>query len=193
VDVLAVVGGIAGPAIAVAAAEEGGAGLQINLFWIIVSSLNFAILLVLLWQFALKPISRTLDERRQRIEAGLRDAEQARKDREAADHERAAALAEARREATDILNRAQKVAQETREADIKATREELERLKHVAADEIQAEKQRAMADLRAQVADLALEAAGKVVGESMNDARQHRLVEEFLRESAAEAGRGSKG
>ena len=188
-DVLATTGALGS---ALLAAEQGGAGLQINLFWIIVSALNFAVLLVLLWQFALKPISRMLDERRDRIEQGLKDAEQARRDREAADKEHAAALAEARREANDILNRAQKIAQETREADLKATRAELERLRQGAADDIEAEKLRAMADLRSQVAALALEAAGKVVGESMTDARQHRLVEEFLRESAADGQAGSK-
>jgi F-type H+-transporting ATPase subunit b len=188
VDVLAT-GAVA---TALLAQAEGGAGLQINLFWIIVSALNFAVLLVLLWQFALRPISRMLDQRQARIEQGLRDAEQARRDREAADAERAASLAEARREANDILNRAQKIAQETREADLKATREELERLRVAAADDIESEKQRAMADLRSQVAALALEAAGKVVGESMNDARQHRLVEDFLRESATDGKTGSK-
>ena len=55
-----------------------------------------------------------------------------------------------------------------------------------AAEDIQAEKGRAMADLRAEVATLALEAAGKVVGESMDDARQRRLVNEFLRETASQ-------
>jgi F-type H+-transporting ATPase subunit b len=175
-----------------AAEETGGGGLQINLFWIIVAALNFALLLVALWVLAFKPVSKMLDERRVKIETGLRDAEQARRDREQAGAERVAALTEARREATDILNRAQKIAQETRDADIKATKDELERLRQVAAEQIEAEKVRAMADLRAEVANLALEAAGKVVGESMNDARQHRLVEEFLRESA-DASSGSKG
>ena len=181
-DFLAVSVGASGFAQPVAAAE--GAGLQINLFWVLVSALNFGLLLVILWVIALKPLSRTLDERRARIEQGLRDAEQARRDREQADAERTAALAEARREANEILDRAQKVAQESRDADIAATREELERLRQRAAGEIEAEKQRAMSDLRAEVANLALEAAGKVVGESMDDARQRRLVEEFLKESA---------
>ena len=45
-------------------------------------------------------------------------------------------------------------------------------------------KQRAIADLRAEVADLALRAAGKVVGETMTDDRQRRLVKEFLDETA---------
>ena len=166
-------------------------GLQINFFWVIVSSINFLIFLALIYTFALKPVSRMLNDRRARIETGLRDAEQARRDREQAETERVAALAEARREANDILSRAQKIAQETRDADIAATRAELERLRQRAAEEIQAEKGRAMADLRAEVANLALEAAGKVVGESMDDARQRRLVEEFLRESATPSG-GSK-
>jgi hypothetical protein len=68
-----------------------------------------------------------------------------------------------------------------RDADIAATREELERLREKATADIAAERDRALADLRAQVADLALAAAGKVVvGETMTDARQRRLVEEFL-------------
>ena len=74
-------------------------------------------------------------------------------------------IAAARREASEILDRAQRVAQETREADIAATREELERMRVRAAAEIEAEKGRAIADLRAEVADLALAAAGRVVGE----------------------------
>ena len=184
-ELLAVVAGGAGGAATLVPGAAESTGLSINFFWIIVSSLNFLVFLALIYAFALKPVSRMLGERRQRIEAGLRDAEQARRDRERADAERTAALAEARREANEILNRAQKVAQEARDADIAATRADLDRLRTRAAAEIEADKQRAMADLRAEVASLALEAAGKVVGESMTDARQRRLVEEFLRETAA--------
>ena len=74
------------------------------------------------------PDGQTLDDRRARIEQGLQDAEQARRDRESAEQERLAAIQEARREANEIINRAQKVAAETREQDIAATREELARL-----------------------------------------------------------------
>ena len=132
-------------------AEAGGeeaAAFQINLFWVIMQALSFLIFLALLYVLALKRIGGVLETRRQTIEQGLRDAEQARKDREAAAAEHAATLAEARREANDILTRAQKVAQEARDADLAATREELERIRVRAADEIEAEKQRAMAELR---------------------------------------------
>ena len=76
-----------------------------------------------------------LEDRRERIEQGLKDAEQARKDRENAEAERVATLAEARKEANDI-RRAQKLAQENRDADLAATREELERMRERAAGEI---------------------------------------------------------
>jgi F-type H+-transporting ATPase subunit b len=189
VDILAVAAGAAGGDIALAAETASTeAGLTINLFWVLVSAINFLLLLAIVWTFALKPLTRTLDDRRNAIEQGLKDAEQARRDREAAETERLAALAEARREANDILARAQKVAQETRDADIAATREEIERIRVRAAEEIEAEKLRAMGELRAEVADLALAAAGRVIGETMDDPRQRRLVEEFLTESAATRG-----
>ncbi|HEX7473772.1 MAG TPA: F0F1 ATP synthase subunit B [Candidatus Limnocylindrales bacterium] len=166
------------------AAAEAGPALQINFFWVIVSSLNFILFLVLANLLFGKTLSRMLSSRRTRIAQGLRDAEQARTDRANAEKERAETLAEARREARELLERSQKVAQETRDADIAATRLELERLRERATAEIEAEKLRAVADLRAEVADLALAAAGKVVGANMTGATQRRLVEDFLRESA---------
>lgn len=178
--------------IVLAAAAEGGeeaTGFQINFFWIITQAISFLLFLAILYFAAFRRIGGVLEGRRSAIEQGLRDAEQARKDREGAERERVATLAEARREANEILTRAQKVAQETREADIAATREELERLRVRAAADIDAEKQRAMGELRAEVADLALRAASRVVGESLTDARQRRLVDEFLTESAPR-GRG---
>ena len=110
---------------------------QINLFWIIVAATTFVLFFFLIREFALAGLQKTLDERRERIEQGLKDAEQARSDRESAEQERLAAIQEARREANEIINRAQKVAAETREQDIAATRDELTRLKERATAEIE--------------------------------------------------------
>jgi F-type H+-transporting ATPase subunit b len=172
-------------------AESGGAGLVINGFWILIALLNFVLLLVILQLFAFGPISRMLEARRTRIEEGLRDAEQARRDRESAEQERLEALQEARREANEIINRAQRAASESREQDVAATREELDRMRDRATAEIDAEKQRAITELRSEVADLALAAAGRVVGESMTGDRQRRLVADFLTDSSASGENGS--
>jgi F-type H+-transporting ATPase subunit b len=155
-------------------------GLSINIFWVIVAALNFIFFLALIWVFGFRPIASILAQRKARVVGGLADADQARKDRDGAAADRDRVMADARREAQTLIAAAQKSAQELREADIAATREELERLRVKATSDIAAERDRALADLRAQVADLALAAAGKVVGESMTDARQRRLVEDFL-------------
>jgi F-type H+-transporting ATPase subunit b len=173
--------------------EEGAAetGFQINFFWVITQALSFLVFLAILYFAAFRRIGGVLEERRSRIEQGLQDAEQARRDRESAEAERIATLQEARREANEILTRAQKVAQESRNADIAATKAELDRMRERAAAELEAEKQRAIGDLRGEVADLALRAAGRVVGETLSADRERRLVADFLSETSGPPSGGS--
>ena len=125
-------------------------------------------------------MANQLRERRDRIEQGLLDADAARRDREAAADQRQAVLAEARREANDIIVRAQRSADDARAQGVADTRADIERLREQAVTEIDAERLRALAEVRGQVADLALLAAGKVVGETMTSDRERRLVDEFL-------------
>jgi F-type H+-transporting ATPase subunit b len=193
---LAVVAGVA-PAAQLAAAASAPAteasGLSINLFWVIVGALNFLVFLAIIWRYAFDPIAEILDQRKARIEQGLADAEAARRDRDAAAAERDRVIADARKEASALIAASQKATQDLREADIAATREELTRLRERATAEIAAERDRALLELRAQVADLALAAAGKVVGESMTAPRQRRLVEEFLAEQTPAAAGQAEG
>ncbi len=165
-------------------AEASSSGLVFNGFWIVIAAANFIFFLVVLQQFAFGPVTKILAERRGRIEQGLRDADAARKEREETALDRNRVLTEARHEANEILQRAQKGAEEVRERDLAATREEIDRLREQAAADIVAERQRAMADVRTQIADLALRAAGRVVGETMTSERERRLVEQFLAETA---------
>ncbi|MET0772547.1 MAG: F0F1 ATP synthase subunit B [Candidatus Limnocylindrales bacterium] len=180
-DLFAVADGVARDVLVYAAeAAHEETGFQINLFWIIVSALNFLVFFIAAWQLALKPVVRQLHARRERIEQGLRDADAARTEREAAQEQRQVILTEARREANDIIARAQRTADEARDQGVAETRSEIERLRAQAVSEIDAERLRALGEVRAQVADLALQAAGRVVGETMNSDRERRLVNDFL-------------
>jgi F-type H+-transporting ATPase subunit b len=145
--------------------------------------INFLILLYLLNRFLFKPVMARLDERSANIKQGLEDAETARRDRALAREEREAALSEARKEAADMLARANKIADDTRREILEEARTEAERVSAKAREEIVAEKDKAMAEIRGQVADLALEAAAKLVRSDMNATTQRRLVEEFLAEA----------
>ena len=189
--ILAVAQDIAASLSVFAAEAEGGSGLTINFFWIIVSALNFIVFFYLAYRLVLVPVGGMLDERKAKIEQGLQDADTARRDREAAADQKAAILAEARREAADILARGQHLSDEAREKGVVETQTEIERLRQKALAEIDAERLRALADVRGQVAELALQAAGKVVGETMNDDRERRLVDQFLTEVSAPAPSGN--
>jgi F-type H+-transporting ATPase subunit b len=186
--------GLAGDAVEIGlrvfAQEEHPPAFQINLFWIVAQAASFLLLMVILYLVAFRRITGTLEERRSRIEQGLRDADQARVDREQAAAERLRVLGEARSEAEDILARAQRLADDTRERDMAEVRAQLEQMRERAAADIAAEKDRALADVRNQVADLALAAAARVIGETMNTERERRLVNEFLTEVGTRDGSG---
>ena len=160
-------------------------GFQVNLFWIVAQAASFLLFLLIIYLVAFRRIGGVLEERRSRIEQGLRDADDARKEREQAASERLQVLAAAREEANELLARGQRMADENRERAVTETREEIERLRARAAADIESEKQRALSEVREQVADLALLAAGRVVGETMNEPRERRLVEEFLQQVTA--------
>ena len=144
---------------------------------------NFLLLLYLLNRFLFKRVLRMLDERQTRITQGLEDAETAARDRELARAEREAALAEARREAEAMVQRAAKTAEATSAEILAEAKASAEQITARAREEISAEKDRALAEIRGEVADLALEAAGKLIGSEMDGPTQRRLVKQFLSEN----------
>jgi F-type H+-transporting ATPase subunit b len=175
------------------AAEGGeGGGLTINFFWIVVAATNFIVFFYIAYKLVLVPVGERLADRRERIEQGLKDSDAARRDREAAADQRAAVLAEARREASEIVARAQKRSDEAREKGVADTKADIERLREQALADIDVERRRALHDVREQVAELALLAAGKVVGETMSGDREKRLVTEFLSEVSPAAPAGDE-
>jgi F-type H+-transporting ATPase subunit b len=155
--------------------------------------LNFLVILYLLNRFAFKPLIHYMDERAARIAKGLENAEAAERDRELAQQEREAALADARKEGQAVIARATKIAEDSRAEILATAKAEAEKLVARAQEEITADREKAMTELREQVADLALAAAGKLVGSEMNAATQRRLVDDFLAEVKPAAGRKSKG
>ncbi|MGZ6372364.1 MAG: F0F1 ATP synthase subunit B [Candidatus Limnocylindria bacterium] len=154
----------------------------VDLFKLAFQIINFLLILYLLNRFLFRRVLALLDERQERIAKGLEDAEAAARDRELARAEREAALDEARKEAQTMIARATKIAEDSRAEIVGAARAEAEKVTARATEEIAAEKQRAIAELRSQVADLALDAAGRLVKAEMNAPTQRRLVEEFLAE-----------
>jgi len=147
----------------------------------------FLLVLGVLYRLAWGPLLRILNERRARIAQGVEATQKAMQELEAAERERQAKLEEARREAQTILDRIAKQGEDLRkELEVKA-REQAEALIAKARAEIQQERQKAVQDLRSRVADLAVMAAGRIIGESL-DAKKHReLIERTIEEAEIRA------
>ncbi|MCL4805382.1 MAG: F0F1 ATP synthase subunit B [Anaerolineae bacterium] len=154
--------------------------LGINLGYLITQILGITALLLILSSFVYKPMLRVLDERKARIAKGLEDARQASIARENADMEAKRILDEARVEATN-LRREAVVAAESAAKDVEhKAREDAKDILSNARAEATEERNRILADLRGQVAAISIAAANKLVGESLDEKRQHQLINDFF-------------
>jgi F-type H+-transporting ATPase subunit b len=145
------------------------------------------VMLGVLYRFARGPLLKILNERRERIQQGVEATERAKRELEEAERERQAKLEETRREAQAMLDRIAKQAEDLRKELEAKAREQAEALIARARAEIGQEREKAVQDLRSQVADLAVMAAGRIIGESL-DAKKHReLIEHTIEEAEIRA------
>jgi F-type H+-transporting ATPase subunit b len=156
---------------------------------ILYSILPFAIILFLFWKIVLPRLQKTLDERSALIEGGIKKAENAQAEAQAALVEYNRQLAEARAEAASIRDQARadgvKILAEMREQ----ASAEAARITAQAQAQIEAERQSAIVSLRSEVGTLAIDLASGVIGESLaDDKKATRIVDRFLAELEASEG-----
>ena len=154
--------------------------LGINQGLLIAQIINFIIILLVLSRWVFPPIMRILEQRRQRIQDSLAEAERVRKEAAAERAQYQQQLAEERQRTAGELARAAQQGQQVREEIIGAAERERETILATARREADGIREQAVADARRQIVDLAILAAQRVVGGSMDEARQRQLVNEFL-------------
>jgi F-type H+-transporting ATPase subunit b len=157
--------------------------LGINLGYLISQIVNFTLLAVLLYLVAYKPILRMLDERSARIKKGLEDAELASKKAAEMEQEFEQQMMQARKEGQEIIAQATQMSEKTRQDILDKAREEANVIVERAKEDIARERDLAMAELREQLADLSLSISEKVIGETLDEQRQRRLIADFLKET----------
>ncbi|HUP27036.1 MAG TPA: F0F1 ATP synthase subunit B [Chloroflexia bacterium] len=159
-----------------------------NLLW---QCLAFGVLIFLLSRFAYTPVVKMLDERANRISESIQQAEQIKADNAAAAKRAQEVIAEAQVQTREMLTQAQQMSQRTIAAAQAEAREQREKMLSDAHAQIETDTQRAKEELQREVARLAILAASRVVGKSLDTPDHYRLVDEALAES--EKSRGSFG
>ena len=143
---------------------------------LIAQILNFLVLLAILAKFAYNPLLQAMDDRLNRIINDFDSAEQTRLDAEALKEQYAEQLAGARQEATEIVNKANQIAQNLHDELVEQARVEQEALLANAKERIEQEKQQALLDIRSEVIKLSTLIAGKIVNQKLNSENDQKLV-----------------
>jgi len=162
-------------------------GLGINFGYILMMILLFIILYMVLRGYLYNPIINNLEERKTKIAKGLEDARQAAIARDNADAEAKKIMDAARAEAAQQRIDATAQAEETANSIRAQAKQEAEGIMAAAREEAEEERNAIMAGARGQIASIAIAAANKLVGESMDESRQRAIIADFFAKVPADA------
>ena len=154
--------------------------IGINPIFLLAQIVNFVVLAVLLRALLYGPVTKMLDERRAKIEKGLEDARQAEAARANAEAERQKILDGARAEAQKIRAEASQQAEQAAAKTRADALAETEKSKADALAGLGGERDKMLSELRGQIAALAIAASNKLIGQSLDRARQQALIADFF-------------
>jgi F-type H+-transporting ATPase subunit b len=157
--------------------------------WIIFGAALFPI-----WKVVMGPVARMLLERDEKTASAIAAAEKAKSDAEAARTAVEASLVEAREEAARTMQAAHARAEAREREILEEAKVASEKLLERARTEIRGEQAKAVAQIRAQVVELSLSAAGKVLERKVDAADDRKLVESMVAAAGApSSGAGAGG
>jgi F-type H+-transporting ATPase subunit b len=154
-----------------------------ELIW---GAISFAAVFLLLRKLAWPGIKKGMEGRTERIRADLAQAESAKADAEQVLAEYRTQLADARSESGRIIEEARQSADSMRRDLATQAEADIAELRRKAASDIESAKTQAIADLRGEVASLAIGAAERVVERSLDRETNTALVESFISQVGAD-------
>lgn len=151
---------------------------------ILAQILSFSVVAFVLWKFAFKPVVATLDERQQKIESGLRYAEEMKAKLDATQAESAALIKNAQVESTRIIEEARKTAKDYLDRQTQETSARANDMLVKAQQAIELEHKKMLADARQEIARLVVTTTQRVLAKELSDGERSRYNEAAARELA---------
>ena len=145
------------------------------------TAITFILLIFVLGKYAFGPIVKMLDERESTIRGSIDEAKRERAEAEKLLAAQKDALLQAQREAAEIAKRNAQEMEVYRAQLTSLAKKESETLVANARKQIGEERTKAVAELRAEVANLAVAAAARIVKSSLDEKTQRQLVEDYIK------------
>ena len=157
--------------------------LGISLPGLTTQIVSFLILFGILYVLLYKPVLRLLDQRSERIKESLETAERVKQEAADSQKEMEKQLQAAREEGQAMIAQAREDAERYREEEMRRARDEIQGEREKAQKEIQRERDSAIEELRGEFADLAIQAAEKVIDKSLDRQGHQELIQKVLEEA----------
>ncbi|TVP80888.1 MAG: ATP synthase F0 subunit B [Puniceicoccaceae bacterium] len=166
------------------ALTEIATGFGVTLPTLIAQMINFIIVAVVLYFFAVKPIAATLDERQQKIADGLQYAEEMKTQLAEAERERAEKVKQAAIDAQAILTEAREQSKEMIEQKTQEAAAQAEAILRKASEATELERQKMLADVRQEVARLVVATSSKVLARDLSEGEKQSFSDSAAKELA---------
>ena len=156
--------------------------ISVNIWQILISFANLALLTWIVKKFLFKPVKKVLDSRRETIDSAYERAEAA--EHEAEEHRQnyAAAMSAARQTADQMISEAAREA-ERRGSEIESeARDRAQEIRRQAEVDAQLEKKKAEEDIRREIADVSAQLTGKLLEREIRPEDHRELIDSFLQE-----------
>lgn len=142
--------------------------------------ITFFLVLGLLYKLALKPMLSAINNREDQIRGDIDSAKKQRDEAEALLNQHKELIANAESEAQKIVKENQQLAEKTKQSIINEARRESEKILENAKQEIERQKESALLSLRAEVADLAIGAAEKIIVQKLDKKEHDNVINEYI-------------
>jgi F-type H+-transporting ATPase subunit b len=149
--------------------------MMMGLTWV-----TFILVTIILYKIAWRPILATLDRREESIRKAQENAEKIREELQKMEENRKKAMAEAQKQATEIIAAARRAAEEAGRVIEEKSRKEAQILVENAERDIGKARDKAVATLRKESADLSIALAGKLIGANLDDEKNRSMVEKLI-------------
>ena len=158
------------------------AKIGIQPFALVAQIANFLILFFLLKKFLYKPLLKTIDERKKRIEKGLENSKKIKEEMDHLQEKRQEKIETAKKEAGEVIQKAENTADKIRRETLEKAKKESQEIRKQAILDFEEEKKKMLADIKAQTAWLVVEATKGVLKKSLGTKEQRTLMKDVFKD-----------
>ena len=163
--------------------------INLNLVWTII---NLVVLYLLLRHFLIGPVMNIMEQRKQMIDDGFKNAEAAQADANRLKQEYETALRGAKQESVQLIEDARKSAKVEYDRIVSEAGEKADTMIESAKENVRIEREQTMKELKSQIAGLAAASAAKIISGNADEKESRDLYDQFLKEAGEGNGNADK-